>query len=107
MTWIYTNQYGFSAGIVGLCYLPGALGGICGSQIAGSISDKLYAADIRKGRKAYPERRLHYPLFGSSIAIFILSVIAYGWCTNMNVHFAYGLVALFFGKPFFLFISIY
>ena len=98
MTWIYTNQYGFSAGIVGLCYLPGALGGICGSHIAGSISDKLYAADIKKERKPYPERRLHYPLFGFSVTIFILSIVAYGWCTNLNVHFAYGLVALFFGK---------
>ncbi|KAI9270442.1 major facilitator superfamily domain-containing protein [Phascolomyces articulosus] len=97
MTWIYTNQYGFSAGIVGLCYLPGALGGITGSAIAGTASDKLYAADVKKGLKAYPERRLNYPIFITSTIVLILSIVAYGWCTNMNVHFAYGLVALFFG----------
>ncbi|KAI9495322.1 major facilitator superfamily domain-containing protein [Zychaea mexicana] len=91
-----TAIYGFSAGIVGLCYLPGALGGIAGSGIAGSISDKLYASDVAKGRKAYPERRLHYPLFGASVAVLVVSIVVYGWCTGMNVHFAVGLVALFF-----------
>ncbi|KAI8150141.1 major facilitator superfamily domain-containing protein [Fennellomyces sp. T-0311] len=96
LTWIYSNQYGFSPGIVGVCYIAGALGGIVGSTIAGLISDRLYAADVAKGLKAYPERRLHYPLFGASIAILVLSTVAYGWCTGMNLHFVIGLIALFF-----------
>lgn len=96
----YTLQYGFDSGIVGLCYLPSAAGSMIGGIAGGRMSDKIYNKRVAKARAAeqeiYPEMRLGGPLFYSSILLQLLSFIAYGWCVEKNVHFAYGLVCQFF-----------
>lgn len=98
----YTLQYGFDSGIVGLCYLPSAAGSMIGGIVGGRMSDKIYNKRVAKARAAeqeiYPEMRLGGPLFYSSILLQLCGFIAYGWCVEKNVHFAYGLLCQFFSK---------
>lgn len=74
------------------------IGGIAG----GRMSDKIYNRRVAKAREQeleiYPEMRLGGPLFYASIVLQLFAFIAYGWCIEENVHFAYGLVCQFFSK---------
>jgi MFS family permease len=101
-TRIYTVQYGFDSGIVGLCYLPNAAGSMIGGIAGGRMSDKIYNRRVAKAREheleIYPEMRLGGPLFYASVVLQLFAFIAYGWCIQEDVHFAYGLVCQFFSK---------
>ncbi|KAF7721166.1 hypothetical protein EC973_005148 [Apophysomyces ossiformis] len=94
----YTDQYHLDSGTVGLCYLPLAVGAMIGGIMGGRYSDKLYNGRVQKaeGGELYPEMRLGGWLFWGSIILQLLSFVEYGWCTQMNVHWAYGLVGQFF-----------
>ena len=96
----YTVQYGFSSGIVGICYLPSAAGSMIGGIVGGRLSDRTYIKRVAKAKamdqEIYPEMRLGGPLFYASILLQLLGFVAYGWCIEKNVHFAYGLVTQFF-----------
>ncbi|KAI8146110.1 major facilitator superfamily domain-containing protein [Fennellomyces sp. T-0311] len=99
-TRIYTVQYGFDSGIVGLCYLPIAIGNVVGGMLAGQASDRLYmkrAARSSTGH-GYPEMRLGGFVWYSAIIIALLGFTAYGWCVQYNVHYSAGLAILFFGN---------
>ncbi len=101
-TRLYTLQYGLSSGIVGVCYLPSAIGSMIGGIVGGRMSDKIYNQRVAKakaeGQEIYPEMRLGGPLFYASIILQLFGFVAYGWCIEKNVHFAYGLVCQFFSK---------
>ncbi|KAG1459776.1 hypothetical protein G6F56_006090 [Rhizopus delemar] len=104
---VYTDQYGLGSGIVGLCYLPYAIGAMTGGNIGGRISDRVYNKRIEKakenGQEIYPEMRLSGPTLVFSTIVQFLSITAYGWCVDKNVHFAYGLVCQFiYGVAFML-----
>ncbi|KAI8078060.1 major facilitator superfamily domain-containing protein [Gilbertella persicaria] len=96
----YTLQYGFDSGIVGICYLPNAAGSMLGGILGGRMSDKVYNKSLNKAKannqEIYPEMRLGSFLFYSMILLQLVAFIAYGWCLEKNVHFAYGLVCQFF-----------
>ncbi|ORY89924.1 major facilitator superfamily domain-containing protein [Syncephalastrum racemosum] len=99
-TRIYTDQYSLNSGMVGLGYLPMAAGNAVGSVIGGRASDRVYTRRVGKreaeGHKAYPELRLHLPMFYAAHFLQLCALTAYGWCIQKDVHFAYGLVCLFF-----------
>ncbi|KAI9264936.1 major facilitator superfamily domain-containing protein [Phascolomyces articulosus] len=98
-TRIYTTQYGFDSGTVGLFYIPIAGGSIISGVFGGRISDALYISRVAKlppGTKPYPELRIGGWIFYASIFILLLAFTAFGWCVEKNVHFAYGLVCAFF-----------
>ena len=99
-TRIYTIQYGFDSGTVGLCYLPIAVGNVVGGMLAGQASDRLYIKRMSKSKAAhgYPEMRLGGFVWYSAMIIALLGFTAYGWCIQYNVHFSAGLVILFFGN---------
>jgi hypothetical protein len=98
-TRIYTLQYNFGSGIVGLCYLSLAGGLVMGSIIGGRISDKEYIERVEKsGGEGYPEMRIGGPWFIASIILLTASNIAYGWCVEINVHYAIPLVLQVFSK---------
>ncbi|CEP08708.1 hypothetical protein [Parasitella parasitica] len=80
----YTLQYGFSSGLVGVCYLPSAAGSMVGEKAK------------EKGEDVHPEMRLGGFFFYASMVLQLVSFVAYGWCLEENVHFAYGLLCQFF-----------
>lgn len=97
----YTIQYGFDSGQVGLYYLPNAIGNILGGLAGGRFSDRVYNGKVAKlppGQSPFPELRIGGIVLWGSLVLQFLALTAYGWCIQKNVHFAYGLVALFFGK---------
>lgn len=99
---IYTEQYKLDTGTVGLCYLPQAIGSIVGGNIGGRVSDRTYKKRIGGMDKStiFPEMRINGPFLYSAFALHLFAQTAYGWCIQANVHFAVGLVCLFFGKYF-------
>lgn len=92
------------SGIVGVCYLPSAVGSMIGGMLAGRLSDKIYIRRVAKAkaeeRDIYPEMRLGGPIFYVALILQLASFTAFGWCIEKNVHFAYGLVCQFFCKLF-------
>ncbi|KAI9269650.1 major facilitator superfamily domain-containing protein [Helicostylum pulchrum] len=108
----YSVQYGMSSGLVGVCYLPSAVGSMIGGIAGGRMSDRIYNKRVAKVKETnqpiYPEMRLGGVVFYGSILLQLVSFIAYGWCVEKNVHFAYGLVCQFFRKfSFFSFLHTY
>jgi hypothetical protein len=71
-----------------------------GGILSGRLSDKIFNKRVKEaeGGKIYPEMRLGGPVFYSSLIIQLFAFVAYGWCIEENVHFAYGLVCQFFSK---------
>ncbi|KAK4514636.1 ATPase [Mucor velutinosus] len=96
----YTLQYGFDSGLVGVCYLPSAAGSMVGGIMGGRMSDITYRRNVEKAKEndqeVHPEMRLGGFLFYASMVLQLVSFVAYGWCLEENVHFAYGLVCQFF-----------
>ena len=74
------------------------VGGIMG----GRMSDITYRRNIEKAKEnnqeIHPEMRLGGFFFYASMVLQLASFVAYGWCLEENVHFAYGLVCQFFRK---------
>ena len=98
-TRVYTVQYGLDSSTVGLCYLPIAIGNVLGGIIGGQASDRLYMKRAaRHPGRAFPEMRLGGIFFYGAITMQLLGFAAYGWCVQYNIHFAAGLIFLFFGK---------
>ena len=95
----YNIQYGLSPSIVGLCYLSNALGCIIGAILGGRFSDGLYNKRVKKSKEnSYPEMRLGGPVIYGATFIQLVSFVAYGWCVQKNVHWAFGLVCQLFSK---------
>lgn len=98
----YTLTYGFDSGLVGVCYLPSAIGFMIGGMFGGRMSDRRYnsRATIAKenNQPVHPEMRLGGPLFYSGIIFQMFAFAAYGWCIQEELHFAYGLVFQFISK---------
>ncbi|KAI9257650.1 major facilitator superfamily domain-containing protein [Sporodiniella umbellata] len=98
-TRIYTNQYKLDSGLVGLCYLPFAVGAMTGGSVGGRISDNTYNSRVAKakerGEDSYPEMRVSGLTLSSSSIIQFLAITAYGWCVQKDVHFGYGLACQF------------
>lgn len=73
-----------------------------GGVIGGRISDKNYTRSVEKAQEKnepiYPEMRLGLVFFFVTIIIQLLGFVAFGWCIQEHVHFAYGLVCQFFSK---------
>ncbi|KAK7204996.1 synaptic vesicle transporter [Myxozyma melibiosi] len=82
---IYHDLYGFSPGIVGLCYLGMGAGQLAGILTVGNTNDKLVNYLTKKnGGKREPEFRLR-PLFLSCILLPV-SMFWYGWAVEYRVH---------------------
>lgn len=101
-TRVYSNQYHLDTGIVGICYLPFAVGAMLGGIFGGRFSDRVYNTSVAKAKEKneaiYSEMRLNVLVLGCSNLIQALALIAYGWCIHKDVHLAYGLVCQFICK---------
>ncbi|KAI8371749.1 major facilitator superfamily domain-containing protein [Radiomyces spectabilis] len=94
----YTNQYGLDSGTVGLCYLPLAVGSMIGGIAGGRMSDRVYNKRVAQaeGGVIHPEMRISGVLFALALILQLCAFVAYGWCVQENVHFAFGLICQFF-----------
>lgn len=101
-TRLYQQQYGLDTGTTGLCYLPLAGGAMVGCVLGGRVSDQNYRRRVAKAKEnnqeVYPEMRMGSPLFYGSLFLQLAICIVYGWCLEFNVHYAVGIVMLFFSK---------
>ena len=65
----------------------------------GKSSDAAYKKQLTKiesKEETQAEMRLRSPVFYGAIIILLFSFIAFGWCIQSNVHYAAGLVCIFF-----------
>ncbi len=98
---LWTNQYGESVEISGLHYLACALGEVAGSQIGGSLMDKLYLYMRRRSSEDgehRPEFRIPLSFPGTLLAS--LGLFMYGWAAQYHTHWAVvdiGIVITMFG----------
>ena len=87
-TFLFSEVYHFSEGIIGLTYIGSGIGMIGGMLFYGMTSDKLIQRLTKKygAEKPKPEYRLPLTIFGSPfipIGLFI-----YGWTAQNHVHWA-------------------
>ena len=69
-----------------------------GGLVGGRFSDAAYKKQmkIKDEDEIRAEMRLMSPIFYVSIILLLFSFIAFGWCIQENVHYAAGLVCIFF-----------
>ena len=60
------------------------------------VEDRKQVAKIKNKEEIQAEMRLMGPTYYVSIIISLFSFIAFGWCIQTNVHYAAGLVCMFF-----------
>ena len=89
----YRDVYGFETGTIGLFYLAGGIGNCSGSVIAGLISDRIYAYQLKHNKTA-PEGRLVPLYFG--IPFLIAGLFMYGWFIHAHLHWFTPLVGYMF-----------
>ena len=85
----YSEIYGFDTGTIGLFYLSGGIGNCTGSIVAGLISDRIYAYQLKRG-KTSAEGRLAPLYFG--IPFLPAGFLTYGWCIHARLHWITPLV---------------
>ncbi|KAI0347386.1 multidrug resistance protein 4 [Trametopsis cervina] len=82
---LFTDIYGFSAGIAGLCYIGLGLGFLLATVFGASVSDKIYhSLSARNGGKGKPEFRIPALIFGSFFVP--IGLFWYGWSAQARIH---------------------
>ncbi|KAL5353019.1 hypothetical protein ACLOAV_001048 [Pseudogymnoascus australis] len=93
-TVVFADQYHFSSGSIGLCFLGIGIGSLIGLVINGATSDRILKSKARKACPPgtedkdlvfKPEYRLP-PLFPASILIPV-GLFIYGWTAQYKVHY--------------------
>ncbi|KAH7316906.1 major facilitator superfamily domain-containing protein [Stachybotrys elegans] len=85
-TFVFSQQYGFNTGTVGLAYLPTGIGMLIGVAVFGAFSDKIIQQVQAEGRAPTPEDRLpHWMTLGSGVCV-TAGLFWYGWATEANTH---------------------
>ncbi|KFA53342.1 hypothetical protein S40293_06651 [Stachybotrys chartarum IBT 40293] len=85
-TFVFSRQYGFDEGTVGLSYLPTGVGMMLGVVTFGAVSDRLIKKIQASGRTPIPEDRLPHWLTLMSGAVIPVALFWYGWATEANTH---------------------
>jgi hypothetical protein len=83
---LWTDKYHQSVEISGLHYIACALGEVAGSQVGGSLMDRMYRSMLmRSGTDGHvPEYRL--PLIIPVAILAPLGLLVYGWTAQYHVH---------------------
>lgn len=85
-TFVFEDQYHFSASTAGLSFLGSGVGMLCGLFYAGSQSDKDLKKKVAAGIPTVPEDRLPYRItIPGSLAI-PAGLFIYGWTTDKMTH---------------------
>lgn len=90
----FAQDYGFSSGTTGLCYLANSAGSIIGAIGGGRILDSLYVRlTARNKGVAEPEMRLHVMWFG--LVVVPIAFLIYGWTLQDGYTVALPLLGFF------------
>ncbi|KAI9729165.1 MAG: hypothetical protein M1834_007072 [Cirrosporium novae-zelandiae] len=97
---VYTTQYHFSEGTVGLAYIGIGIGCMVGVIVVGITSDKILVKLTKKHGEARPEFRLPPMIFLSWTLP--VGLFWYGWTADKGVHWIVPIIGTsFFGIGFF------
>ena len=80
---VFSKQYGFSTGMVGVSYLGIGVGNIIGLALFANISDR-YLERKQKLCEMKPEHRLGIVVFGGPLVA--VGLFCYGWSAQAQVH---------------------
>lgn len=85
-SFVYSEEYGFSEGNVGLSFLPSGLGMMIGVMTFGQLTDRMVKRRQAKGKAHRPEIRLSPYLTLPSGLVLPIGLFIYGWATDKHVH---------------------
>lgn len=85
-TYVYTGQYHFSEGIVGLSFIPAGIGMMIGVVAFGVLSDRMVKKNQALGIEHKPEIRLR-PILTIPCGVTLpIGLFIYGWTAQKVVH---------------------
>lgn len=86
-TFVFEDQYGFTASRAGLSFLGSGVGTIIGLFYGSLISDPVIKKAIAKKGAAEPEDRLTFIITVPAALTIPAGFFLYGWATQMKLHF--------------------
>lgn len=108
-TFVFSEQYGFSSGVIGLSYVPTGIGMLLGVMTFGALTDVIIKKKIAKGETPEPEDRLPMALTVPSGVAISAALFWYGWSIESNTHwivpmigealFCFGLMGVMVRNP--------
>ncbi|EJD43314.1 MFS general substrate transporter [Auricularia subglabra TFB-10046 SS5] len=101
---LYAEQYGLRELYIGLTYISNGMGSLCASVVTGKLLNREYARQLERERAAGgPEVREVERIERARIrpmivptALFLASVVAFGWVVQRRVHIAVSITLAFF-----------
>ncbi|EXJ66736.1 uncharacterized protein A1O5_09931 [Cladophialophora psammophila CBS 110553] len=85
-TFVYQDQYGFSASSAGLSFLGAGIGTLLGLFFVGAVSDRVVKKAIATRGSAMPEDRLPWIVIVPAGLCLPVGLFIYGWGVDRRVH---------------------
>lgn len=85
-SFVYSDQYGFDEGTIGLTFLPAGIGMMFGVVVFGQLTDIIVKRNQAKGIAHKPEVRLTPVLTIPSGVALPVGLFLYGWTVQYRVH---------------------
>lgn len=93
-TFVFGQQYGFTAGTVGLSYIPTGIGCLLGMAVLGTRTDQIVKAKMDRGETPVPEDRLP-PAMTLPLGVLVVgALLMYGWTAEYAVHWIAPMIAV-------------
>ncbi|CAK7217401.1 hypothetical protein SCUCBS95973_003138 [Sporothrix curviconia] len=85
-TFVFEENYGFSARGAGLSFIAGGVGNLLGLFFASTVSDRIVQRRKASGSPPVPEDRLSLVLTCPSALLLPVGLLIYGWTAEKHVH---------------------
>lgn len=85
-TFVFQGQYGFSAGTVGLTFIPLGIGMMIGMGTFGYLSDKFIKEAMAQPGGVKPEHRMPFVLSIPPGLLIVAGLFIYGWTVEKHTH---------------------
>lgn len=85
-TFVFEDNYGFSASSAGLSFLGSGVGTLCGLFFVGVFSDRTIRKVIAEGKTPRPEDRLPLLITFPTALALPAGLFIYGWSADKHVH---------------------
>ncbi|KAF1998002.1 MFS general substrate transporter [Amniculicola lignicola CBS 123094] len=95
ITFVFEDQYHFSAGSIGLSFLGTGIGMLAGMMVLGVMSDKIIKKHMAKGN-VKPEHRLPFILTLPGGIALPIGIFVYGWTADKHVHWVVPIIGTAF-----------
>lgn len=83
---VFGEQYNFSAGTVGLSYIPTGVGCMLGMLTFGTLTDRIVKKKMDRGETPVPEDRIPPMMTVPCGFIIVGSLFLYGWTAEYKIH---------------------